>query len=567
MEGNDLCSSSSDGNSFGKYEIALLCLGMLHVHFGHPKLALEVLTEAVHVSQQQSNDTCLAQTLTVICNLLSQFGISSASRILGSSYSPMTSTESSLSIHQQLYVLLRRALARSERLNMAPLVSANHLAMAKFDLLHVQRPMLCFGPKASVNLKTRPPDVLEELRLSSHVISDIGNEASEIPRDGVFATAWLKNSLKTMSAIITNPENRSGNNTFAFCAQQSSILRPVLQSLGNSFLVRATAWEMYGSTPLARISALVYASCCADASSLDSLALASVKLVQHLAAFKGYKDAYVAFRIVEQKFDVISKSRISLLKLQLLHEHALHRGHLKLAQQVCDELGALASSVTGVDDDIKTEASLRQARTLLAAKQFSQAAQVAHSLFCTCYKFNLQVENASVLLFLAETHKKAGNAALGLPYALASILFCQSFNLDLLKASATLTLAELWLMFGPSEAKRALTLLHGVFPMILGHGGLELRARAHITEAKCRLSDPSFSVCQEPDVVLNSLKEACDELELLEYHELAAEGFYLMAMVYDKLRKLQEREIASACFQKHVTALKNPQHSDVLPSI
>lgn len=29
--------------------------------------------------------------------------------------------------------------------------------------------------------------------------------------------------------------------------------------------------------------------------------------------------------------------------------------------------------------------------------------------------------------------------------------------------------------------------------MILGHGGLELRARAFIAEAKCFLSDPSFS--------------------------------------------------------------------------
>lgn len=48
------------------------------------------------------------------------------------------------------------------------------------------------------------------------------------------------------------------------------------------------------------------------------------------------------------------------------------RGHLKLAQQVCDELGILASSVTGVDMELKTEASLRHARTLLAANQYSE---------------------------------------------------------------------------------------------------------------------------------------------------------------------------------------------------
>lgn len=570
MEGFDLCSPSSE-KDFGKYEIALLCCGIMHVHFGHPKLALEVLTEAVQASQQLNDDSCLAYTLTVICNLLSQFGMTSTTRFLGSSYAPMTSIDSSLTIHQQLYVLLRRALNRSESLKLSLLVSANRLEMAKFEMMHVQRPMLSFGPKASVSLRTRPAEVCKELSLSSHVISEFSNEGSAISRDGSFATSWLKNSQTPFGPLMMNPENVSVDNCnpFEFCAQQCSIPKSVLQQFGSSLLLRATTWEMYGSTSLARINALVYATCCADTSSSDDLALACVKLIQHMAAYKGYIEAFLAFRIIEEKFHVISKSRISLLKLQLLHERALHRGHLKVAQQACDELGALASPVTGVDSDLKTEVSLRHARTLLAANQFSQAAEVAHSLFCTCYKFTKQVDKASVLLLLAEIHKKSGNAALGLPYALASILFCQSFNLDLLKASATLTLAELWLSHGPSEAQRALALLHGVFPMILGHGGLELCARAHITEAKCHLSDPSYSVHHKPDLVLSPLKEACKQLELLEYHELAAEAFYLMAMVYDKLGNLEEREKAAASFKEHTLALRNPKESvdDILYTI
>lgn len=89
--------------------------------------------------------------------------------------------------------------------------------------------------------------------------------------------------------------------------------------------------------------------------------------------------------------------------------------------------------------------------------------------------------------------QKSGNAVSGLPYALASLSFCQSFNLDLLEASATLTLAELWLSLGSNHAKRALSLVHRSLPIILGHGGLELCARANIAVAKCCLSDPSFS--------------------------------------------------------------------------
>lgn len=41
MEGSDFVPTAS-GQTEGRYEIALLCLGMTHFHFGHPKLALEV---------------------------------------------------------------------------------------------------------------------------------------------------------------------------------------------------------------------------------------------------------------------------------------------------------------------------------------------------------------------------------------------------------------------------------------------------------------------------------------------------------------------------------------------
>ncbi|XP_059656236.1 anaphase-promoting complex subunit 5 isoform X2 [Cornus florida] len=556
--------SSSCCNSFGRYEIALLCLGIMHFHFGHSKQALEVLTEAVQVSQQHNDDTCLAYTLAAICNLLSEVGISNTMGILGSSYSSATCIGTSLSIQQQLFVLLKRSLKRAESLKLKRLVASNHLAMAKFDLMHVQRPLLSFGPKAFMNLKTCPANVCKELRFISHLICEFGAESSLMTTDGAFSTAWLKNLEKPMGSLVFSQENGSGSNSDAshFCAQPTSIPGSILQLVGSSYLVRATAWELYGSAPLARVNALVYATCFADSSSSADIALAYAKLIQHLAVFKGYKEAFAALKMAEEKFLSISKSRILLLKLQLLHERALHRGHLKLAQQLCDELGVLASPVTGVDMELKTESSLRHARTLLAANQFSQAAAVAHSLFCVCYKFNLQVQNATVLLLLAEIHKKSGNAVLGIPYALASLSYCQSFNLDLLKASAMLTLSELWLSLGSNHAKRALTLVHGAFPMILSHGGLELRARAYIAEAKCYLSDPSFSVPADPEIVLAPLRQASEELQVLEYHEMVAEAFYLMAIVFDKLGRFEEREEAAASFKQHVTATENPQEKE-----
>ncbi|GJM95091.1 hypothetical protein PR202_ga11791 [Eleusine coracana subsp. coracana] len=469
----------------GKYESALLCLGNLHCHFGHPKKALEAFTEAVRVSQ-----------------------------------------------------------------------------------MHVQRPLVSFGPNASTKLRTCPADVCKNLRLSSRVLTDFGNDVLSTSNDnGSFSTSWLRNlSAASNSWCSSSAESRKLHkndfDNFYYHAQPSPVPASILQLAGSTYLLRATAWEHYGSAPMVRMNALVYATCFADAASSSDLSLAYVKLIQQLAVFKGYSAAFCALKLAEKKFPSSTSSHIQLLRMQLLHERALHRGHLKVAEQICDEFGVLSSSVCGVDIELKTEASLRRARTLLAAKQFGQAATVANSLYSTCYKYNMQVENASVLLLLAEIHKKSDNAVLGLPYALASQSFCKAFNLDLLEASATLTLAELWLALGPSHARRALSLVYQSLPMILGHGGLELRARAHIVLAKCHLCDPKFSVSEDPSAVLDPLTQATEDLQVLEYHEMAAEAYYLKATAYNHLGRLDEREDAAASFKEHITALENPLNEE-----
>jgi len=42
----------------------------------------------------------------------------------------------------------------------------------------------------------------------------------------------------------------------------------------------------------------------------------------------------------------------------------------------------------------------------------------------------------------------------------------------------------------------------------------------------------------------------------MQYHELAAEAFYLMAITFDKMGQLEEREQAASSFQKHIMALE-----------
>ncbi|KAL5984371.1 hypothetical protein ACLOJK_018475 [Asimina triloba] len=113
--------------NFGQYENAMLCLGIMHTHFGHSKQALKALTEAVWISQQYRNNFCLAYTLAAICDLLSEMGISGRDGIgiIDSANSPLTGAGlgSSLFTQQQLLVLLQRSLKRAENLKLTRLAS------------------------------------------------------------------------------------------------------------------------------------------------------------------------------------------------------------------------------------------------------------------------------------------------------------------------------------------------------------------------------------------------------------------------------------------------------------
>ncbi|KAF7151283.1 hypothetical protein RHSIM_Rhsim02G0232100 [Rhododendron simsii] len=123
---------------------------------------------------EHNDDTCLAYTLAAICNLFSEVGISGTSRILESSNSPGTPIGTSLSIQQQLLVLLRRSLKRAESLKLKRLVAWNHVSMAKFYLM-------------GLGLS------------SSDVYREFSSENSTMIIEGAFSTAWLKNFQKSTS--------------------------------------------------------------------------------------------------------------------------------------------------------------------------------------------------------------------------------------------------------------------------------------------------------------------------------------------------------------------------------
>uniref|UniRef100_A0A6N2LEB1 Uncharacterized protein n=1 Tax=Salix viminalis TaxID=40686 RepID=A0A6N2LEB1_SALVM len=122
----------------------------------------------------------------------------------------------------------------------------------------------------------------------------------------IFQSQWIHHCCPKRMDIETIVMHTDSLHNF------STVPKSVLQLLGSSYIMRSTAWEMYGSAPLARINSLVYTTCFADASSSSDAASVHAKLIQHLAVFRGYKEVLT-----------VSKSVILLVKLQLLHEQEI----------------------------------------------------------------------------------------------------------------------------------------------------------------------------------------------------------------------------------------------------
>ncbi|ERN13182.1 hypothetical protein AMTR_s00040p00212480 [Amborella trichopoda] len=120
----------------------------MHSHFGHPNQAIDALTEAIWISQQNHDDPCLVYSMVVVCDLLVYKGVSTTTGMMGSTYSPGDDIcrGSSLSAQQQLLVLLKKFLKSAESLKPTRLVAFYRLALVKFDLKLVKRSLVSFSP-------------------------------------------------------------------------------------------------------------------------------------------------------------------------------------------------------------------------------------------------------------------------------------------------------------------------------------------------------------------------------------------------------------------------------------
>eukprot|EP00897_Mesotaenium_endlicherianum_P008363 jgi/Mesen1/7555/ME000392S06815 len=572
--GQEAAGGDSESN-MGWLQTGLLTLGSMHARFGHFSQALQALNETIRIAQQNNDVTCLSHALAAFCHVAA----SDPPAVAPTLEQEPGGIASTIASKEQLLSLLRQCLRVAADLKLPYLAGLSCMALAKFLLDNLQRPSTPGGLKLADDLPSSPIHFHQFVQAAiAHLDAAAAAPRPVAPAGGASASqASLRASggasgtgQNTVSTSGSTFSQRMGRGGAPGAPRQAPLPHAVSRLAGSARLLRASGWELHGSAPMARITTLLHATCHRESASADDMCTSYAKLASHAAAHQGYEAGWATLNVAAKKYPLAANRKLREVQLALIHDHALNRGELHLAQAACRELSALASPVPGQDLALKIDIGIRLAHTLVASRDIPQALEEAKRLFAACYRHGLLLEHARLLLLFADVHRKAGSAAEGLPYALSCITICKQASFGLLRAAATITLAELLLASSRRRAARALSLLYQELPQILGHGGLLLCGRAHLVTAQCRLS------CLEADeeergegakgtlqgraeTVLGPLENAADCFQKLQAWELAADAFHTRAMVLNTIGRHEERNKAAEAFLRCVTLLEEAQ--------
>ncbi|CAM9453678.1 unnamed protein product [Chrysoparadoxa australica] len=206
--------------------------------------------------------------------------------------------------------------------------------------------------------------------------------------------------------------------------------------------------------------------------------------------------------------------------LLALHEWCLLRGEIFIAEGIGRELRAVSTAKLGLEQHIEAQ---MQYALLLQAKGHWEAAEVhLRQLSQWCDELGRAEQHCRLLLLHAQVWLAGSTDSAG---ALRSVLLCmaecEAYSLTTLHAQATLLLAQLQLDLG--QGVRATALVRGAMSQLMEHGPLLSRGEAWLLLAKCKI----FS--RDQSAAINCLEEAMPWFKRVHALKALQECFYLLA--------------------------------------
>lgn len=539
--------------SYIRLQYAALNLSATHARLGQIKAAMLALGEAMLSAQQAADNTCLVHALAVLCQIME--GATPGSMELQGQ--PMPGTSPAESHIAELGTLLRRCLHRAEELGMPHLSGYARLALARHAMLHPSAPPRDEGlgsqeiaAGARPGFAPAPPsaaasELAAAVRYLDHM-SLAASLAAAVPMpppssSGMASLRILKGLWELFSATPA---------TFGpgMMGSQLSGAAEVLRQARAASLLRGAGWQVFGSRRLAQAHAAAYLESGREGATATDTSTALAQLVISVAERHGFEAADSVLEAAKGRFKSSAQGvPLHAASLAMAHLRAMHNGAVHAALSVASKMIALASPDDSTSIGFRIDGEEAAARALLAGGHYAQAEKAARTVFAIADGACFPVAALRALVLLARIHYESGSWATALPYATSALQQYRGMHADMLGAEAALVMAGIWRRMGSEHLPKAREEIEAMLPLVLAHGGLDLRGRVRVALVEVGMEEArsKADVAAQSEELLGLLQEALVDFVKLEDWRQAAHAHHLRALIYDAVGDGANREKAA----------------------
>ena len=568
-----------------RLQTAALALASAHAKLGHVKLAMGALNEALRTAQVARDDATLAHIFAVVCQTMETATPGSLDLMV----EPPPGVKKCEAHVDELKMMLEKLLQRAVDIGLPHLVGYARLGLARHALIYPAKssedealgryhgefrvpeevpsmpgtflpyfPRIC---QASVEIGAAGR-YLGHLHLASTLCAALPHAPP--------STSGLA-SLKTLQGLpdmFTPTPLAFGP---SLMGSQAASAAEVRRLAGGASLLRGAGLALHGSNRLMQGHSIAFLQSQGRRAPTEDKAVALAQLAVSLSTTHGFEAAESAFKLISSKYPESNNAVLYSARIAVAFRRACHRRDIRYAL----ELSTLMISMGDPREDGKkdpTKIGYRMEGEEMAIEAYflgghlkkAEESAINHVLPLARQLYQ-PLTYIRVLLLLARIFLKAEAWDVAMRYALSVYSQAREVHADLLVAEATVVMCRIFRARG--DLSRALNEMDAAMPLIMAHGGLDLKGRARMELASILMEQAQTKnqLVEASEQILELLKEAKYDFSLVEAFRETQHCVYLETLVYamrsDNAQMAKCMELIALLEGKRADALKQMQEA------
>eukprot|EP00164_Ancoracysta_twista_P019740 GFYU01034882.1.p1 GENE.GFYU01034882.1~~GFYU01034882.1.p1 ORF type:complete len:420 (-),score=129.61 GFYU01034882.1:283-1542(-) len=381
---------------------------------------------------------------------------------------------------------------------------------------------------------------------AQHGLENVRQVSARVPKSGD------ETVMRTVPLDVWTALKRSAHVNLASGVKD---LKPI------TLLKQAESWSVYGNTTLSLANKELILRCYSNDTDNQHLTTTLCQLIEQRCLSDDYDHALSMLMEAKKTFVTHEENVWHKTCSRVLHEFQLWRGSLKDSEAMCSNLYSVSPLPN--DSSNQLDAQFRMIRCWTQGKQLQKASEGLNSLISMCHRRGNHMQCVPYLLLQSQIHLMAGSVVSGLSCVLQCLALCQAFNIDGIRAAATIVLAQMQLGLGyPAKAR---DLIYSILPQVLANSPLYLLSLTHQTLSRCYLATSTW---KQGDEKVDDLQSAlhCLMQAMFGYQKLGcvqelSEVYYVQARLYNELNMVPQRNMAASNYKQTVESMNRQQYS------